>query len=112
MNTSVIKKIWATLSISAIVTTIIATPAFADPSISYGRKGTYTVNDDLSYHGCLYSGGCISIGRKYLINRNNPEAEGISWKKGEYTYTLSEGYINVRKNGRLIFEDSALSTRP
>jgi len=46
------------------------------------------------------------------MKRMGPEDEGMRWKRGEYIYQLSEGYINVFKNGKLIFEDSALSTRP
>ena len=82
-------------------------PAFAKPMVHYGDKVTYTI-DNGTYRGCLYGGGCIFLGRKYLVKHNDPEYEGIEWKKGEYTYGMGEGEISVQKNGRLIFHDSAL----
>lgn len=87
--------------------TIFANPILAESVVFNGQKDTYTVNND-TYYGCLHNGGCIFIGHKYLVN-NNLEREGIAWKKGEYVYNISENSINVYKNDRLIFEDSALS---
>ena len=101
------KKLLSILSLASIATTVFTTPAIAEPMVHYGDKGTYTV-DNGTYRGCLYSGGCIFLGRKYLLKDNNPESEGIAWKKGEYVYGMSEGYIDVYKNGKLIFHDNAL----
>ena len=95
------------LSLASIAATAIVSPAIAEPMVHYGKKGTYTI-DNGTYRGCLYSGGCIFLGRKYLVKHNNPEYEGIEWKKGEYTYGMGEGEISVSKNGREIFRDEAL----
>ena len=100
------KKLLSILSLASIAATAIVSPAIANPMVHYGDKGTYTV-DNGTYRGCLYCGGCISLGRKYLVKHNNPEYEGIEWKKGEYIYSMYEGYIDVYKNGRLIFHDNA-----
>jgi tetratricopeptide (TPR) repeat protein len=83
----------------------------AEPTTYQGSKGTYTI--DLSagtYRGCLDSGGCISLGRKYLIKNTNPEFTGIRWKNGQYVYEINEGALNVSQNGRIIFQDR-VSTR-
>ena len=101
------KNLLSILSLASISITMLISPASAEPFVHYGKKGTYTV-DNGTYRGCLYSGGCIFLGRKYLVEHNNPEYEGIKWKKGEYTYGMGEGEINVRKNGREIFRYSAL----
>ena len=69
------KKLLSILSLASIATTVFTTPAIAEPMVHYG-KGTYTV-DNGTYRGCLYSGGCIFLGRKYLLKDNNPESEGI-----------------------------------
>ena len=99
------KKLLSILSLASIATMVLIAPAIAKPVV-HGDKGTYTV-DNGTYRGCLYSGGCIFLGKKYLMKDNNPESEGIAWKKGEYVYGMSEGYINVYKNGKLIFHDNA-----
>jgi|GEM_PF-5701898 len=109
MKISIINKICAALSLGAIATTIFTIPASAAPAIHYGQKGTYTINDDGSYRGCLYSGGCIVLGKKYRMKSLGWEDESMRWKKGEYVYSMGEGYITVYKNGRVIFEDDALS---
>lgn len=110
MNKSTINKLFFTFSLTTVATIGIVNPVLAEAFIHYGNKGTYTVENG-TYRGCLYSGGCIFLGRKYLIKNNNPEYEGIGWKKGEYTYEMSEGYIYVSKNGRLIFQDVASTNK-
>ena len=100
-------KLLSILSLASIVAAAIVSPAVAEPMVHYGKKGTYTI-DNGTYRGCLYSGGCIFLGRKYLVKHDNPEYEGIEWKKGEYTYGMGEGEISVSKNGRVIFRDEAL----
>ena len=106
IKTEFMKKLLSILSLASIATMVLIAPAIAKPVVHYGDKGTYTV-DNGTYRGCLYSGGCIFLGKKYLMKDNNPESEGIAWKKGEYVYGMSEGYINVYKNGKLIFHDNA-----
>jgi hypothetical protein len=109
MKTSSIGKLWMTLSLTTLSLGILATTASADPAVHYGKKGTYTINDDGSYRGCLYKGGCITLSRKYLLKRVSNEQESMQWKKGEYTYSIGEGAISVTKNNKVIFEDDALS---
>lgn len=111
MKISAISKFWSALSLSAITITTIAMPSPAAPAIHYGQKGTYTINDDGSYRGCLYKGGCITLSRKYLMKRVSKEQESTQWKKGEYIYSMGEGYIWITKNGKVIFEDTAQTNR-
>jgi hypothetical protein len=99
-------KLLSIFSIASIATMVLIAPAIAKPMVHYGDKGTYTV-DNGTYRGCLYSGGCIFLGRKYLMKNKGPEDEGIAWKKGEYVYSMYEGYIDVYKNNKLIFHDNA-----
>ncbi len=111
MITPVLNKFLSVLSLAAITTTILNNPVVAEPTTYQGNKGTYTI--DLSagtYRGCLDSGGCISLGRKYLIKNTNPETTSIRWKNGEYVYEINEGALNVSQNGRIIFQDR-VSTR-
>jgi hypothetical protein len=107
MKISVANKFLAALSLGTLFANTFATAVCASPAIHYGKKGTYTINDDGSYRGCLYSGGCVVLSRKYLMKRQGSEDESTRWKKGEYIYSMSEGYIYVYQNGRLIFEDVA-----
>jgi hypothetical protein len=114
MTTSALTKFLSIFSLASIATTILVVPAFGKPVVHYGAKGTYTVDYEAgTYRGCLNSGGCITLGRKYLLpcRAKKPEyCEGTSWKKGQYEYSIGEGMISVSKNGQSIFEDSA-STR-
>jgi tetratricopeptide (TPR) repeat protein len=110
MITPVLNKFLSVLSLATIATTMIANPAFAEPTTYQGNKGTYTI--DLaagSYRGCLDNGGCISLGRKNLIKSTNTEFSSTTWKNGEYTYSIDEAELKVAQNGRIIFQDS-LST--
>ena len=111
MTTSALNKFLSIFSLASIATTIFINPAFARPIVHYGEKGTYTVDYDAStYRGCLNSGGCITLGRKYRIQckAGKPEyCEVASWKKGQYEYIIGAGTISVTKNGRIIFEDIA-----
>jgi hypothetical protein len=111
MITPALNKFLSVLSLASIATTAIVNPAFAKPTVHYGTKGTYTVDYDAgTYRGCLNSGGCISLGRKYLVPcrvRKPDYCEGTIWKKGPYEYSIGEGTITVSKNGRVIFEDGA-----
>jgi hypothetical protein len=108
MKMSPIGKFWMTLSLTTLSLGILTSTALADSAVHYGKKGTYTINDDGSYRGCLYKGGCITLSRKYLLKRVSDEQESIQWKKGEYVYSMGEGYIWVTKNNKVIFEDDAL----
>jgi hypothetical protein len=114
MTTSALNKFLSIFSLASIATIILIDPAFAKPVVHYGEKGTYTVDYDAStYRGCLNSGDCITLGRKYRLpcKAGKPEyCEVASWKKGPYEYIIGAGMISVTKNGRIIFEDSA-STR-
>jgi tetratricopeptide (TPR) repeat protein len=106
MTTSALNKFLSIFSLASIATTILGDPAFARPIVHRGDKGTYTIDAEAgTYRGCLNSGGCISLGRKYLIKSSNSESTDIRWKNGEYIYEISEGGINVSQNGRLIFQD-------
>ena len=106
------RKLLSIFSIASIATILLANAAGAEPITQRGTKGTYTI--DLSagtYRGCLNSGGCISLGRKYLLpcktsKEVNYVCEATVWKKGQYKYEVGEGMIVVSKNGRMIFEDS------
>ena len=113
MTTSVLTKFLSIFSLASIATTILIDPAFAKPVVHYGEKGTYTVDYDAStYRGCLNSGGCITLGRKYRLpcRSGKPEyCETANWKKGPYEYIIGAGMISVSKNGRVIFEDIALT---
>jgi hypothetical protein len=115
MNTSALNKFLSIFSIASIATTILVDPAFAKPVVYYGTKGTYTVDYEAgTYRGCLNSGGCITLGRKYLIPCSSKKPEycgGIGWRKGQYQYGIDEGMIVVSKNGQTIFEDGASITR-
>jgi tetratricopeptide (TPR) repeat protein len=107
MITPALNKFLSVLSLAAIATTVIANPGFAEPTTYQGSKGTYTVDTERgTYRGCLDNGGCISLGRKNLIN----EFSGTSWKNGEYTYSINDRELKVTQNGRIIFQDR-LSTR-
>jgi hypothetical protein len=106
MTTFALNKFLSILSLASIATTILVDPAFARPIVHRGDKGTYTIDAEAgTYRGCLNSGGCISLGRKYLIKSSNSESTDIRWKNGDYIYEISEGGINVSQNGRLIFQD-------
>jgi Tetratricopeptide repeat len=106
MTTSALNKFLSIFSLASIATTILVDPAFARPIVHRGDKGTYTIDAEAgTYRGCLNSGGCISLGRKYLIKSSNSESTDIRWKNGDYIYEISEGGINVSQNGRLIFQD-------
>jgi hypothetical protein len=101
------KKLLFILSLASIATTVLANPAFAEPYTFKGYKGTYSINDG-AYRGCLFSGGCITLSRKYLIPCVSPEpdaCEVISWKKGEYVYSIHDQNVYVSKNGRMVFQD-------
>ncbi len=112
MTKSVLTKFLSIFSLASIATTILVNPAFARPIVHRGDKGTYTVDFEAgTYRGCLRSGGCVFLGRKYLVENNNPESESTAWTKGEYTYAVGEGEIWVTKNGRIIFEDHMYQTR-
>jgi hypothetical protein len=108
MKVSATNKIFGVLSLIAISAISVVDSASAAPAVHYGKKGTYTINDDGSYRGCLYKGGCITLSRKYLLKRVSNEQESMQWKKGEYTYSMGEGAIWVTKNDKVIFEDEAL----
>ena len=95
------KKLLSILSLASIATTVLANPAFAEPYTFNGYKGTYSINNG-AYRGCLVSGGCITLSRKYLIPCTSPEAyacEVISCKKGEYVYSIHDQNVYVSKNG-------------
>lgn len=100
-------KFLSVLSLATIATTVIANPAFAEPTTYQGSKGTYTIDIEAgTYRGCLDNGGCISFGRKNLTKSANTEFSGTSWKNGEYTYSVNDSEIKVAQNGRIIFQDS------
>lgn len=107
------KKLLSILSFASISTTILASPAFAEPYTIHGQKGNYTINhSNGTYRGCLLNGGCVTLGRKYLVpctESNGSEAcEVRSWKKGEYTYQVYiDESVTVYKNGQTIFQDAA-----
>jgi hypothetical protein len=107
------KKLLSTLSLAAIATTALASPAFAEPYTIHGQKGNYTINHNTgTYRGCLFSGGCVTLGRKYLVpcvESNGSDACDVrSWKKGEYTYQVYiDENVTVYKNGQTIFQDAA-----
>ena len=111
MTTPALNKFLSVLSLAAITTTMLVNPALSKPIPHYGEKGTYTIDYDAgTYRGCLNSGGCISLGRKYLVPckvRKPDYCEGTTWKKGPYENSVGEGMITVSKNGRVIFEDGA-----
>ena len=110
MITPVLNKFLSILSLATIATTVIANPAFTEPTTYQGIKGTYTIDLQAgTYRGCLDNGGCISLGRKNLIKITNTKFSGTSWKNGEYTYSINDGELKVAQNGRVIFQDS-LST--
>ena len=106
MFTPALHRFLSVLSLAAITTTIVSNPVVAEPTTYQGSKGTYTIDLQAgTYRGCLDSGGCISLDRKYLIKNTNPEFTGIRWKNGEYVYEINEGALNVSQNGRIIFQD-------
>lgn len=73
-----------------------------------GAKGTYIVNlSKGTYQACIYSGGCISLGRKHLLSKSSLRYSSapMRWKNGEYIYKVGLKRIEVIKNGRVIFED-------
>ena len=85
-------------------------PASAESYTIHGQKGNYTISNG-TYRGCLFKGGCITLGRKYLVpcdSSNNSEAcEVATWKKGEYKYSVYlDEQVSVYKNGQGIFYDS------
>lgn len=106
------KKLLSIFSIASVATILLANSASAEPIAQRGAKGTYTI--DLragTYRGCLNSGGCISLGRKYLVpckgtKETSYVCEATTWKRGQYEYSVGEGMIVVTKNNRVIFEDS------
>jgi Tetratricopeptide repeat len=111
MTIPALNKFLFVLSLATIATTVIANPAFAEPTTYQGSKGTYTIDLGAgTYRGCLDNGGCISLGRKNLIKSTNSEFSGTSWKNGEYTYSINDNQLKVVQNGRIIFQDS-LSSR-
>jgi hypothetical protein len=107
------KKLLSILSLASIATTIIVSPASAEPYTIRGQKGNYTINHSTgTYRGCLFKGGCITLGRKYLIpcvESNGSDACDVRrWKKGEYTYEVYiDENVTVSKNGQGIFYDAA-----
>jgi hypothetical protein len=116
MTKSTLNKFLSIISLASIATTIAVSPVLADyPAFKdetfRGSKGTYTVKYSAgTYRGCLNSGGCITLSRKYLVPCNNPEpdaCEVISWKKGPYVYAVHDLSIRVYKNGKEIFKDEA-----
>ncbi len=116
MTKSTLNKFLSIISLASIATTIAVSPALADyPAFKdetfRGSKGTYTVKYSAgTYRGCLNSGGCITLGRKYLVPCDGTEPDGcenISWKKGPYMYTVHDNDVYVYKNGQMIFSDSA-----
>jgi hypothetical protein len=111
------RKLLSIISLASIATTIAVSPAFADyPAFKdetfRGSKGTYTVKYSAgTYRGCLNSGGCITLGRQYLVPCDGTEPDGceiISWKKGPYVYAVHDLNIRVYKNGKVIFKDEAI----
>lgn len=108
------KKLLSFLSVAAISTIALISPAVADyPNFASdnfrGSKGTYAVSYTAgTYHGCLFSGGCISLGKKQLIpcNGSADECENIQWKSGPYVYTVHDRDVWITKNGRKIFQDT------
>ena len=73
-----------------------------------GAKGTYIVNlSKGTYQACIYSGGCISLGRKHLLSKSSLRYSSapMRWKNGEYIYSVGLRRIEVTKNGRVVFED-------
>lgn len=100
------RKLLSIVSLASIATTVIASPAFAEFTIR-GYKGTYTINEG-TYRGCLNSGGCVTLGPKYQVPCNSPEADAcevVSWKKGQYVYSVHDDNIYVSKKGKGIFQD-------
>ena len=106
------KKLLSIFSSASIATILLANSAGAEPITQRGTKGIYTIDFSAgTYRGCLNSGGCISLGRKYLLpckasRETSYACEATVWKKGQYSYEVGEGMIVVTKNGRMIFEDS------
>jgi hypothetical protein len=106
------KKLLSIFSIASVATILLANSASAEPIAQRGAKGIYTIDLNAgTYRGCLNSGGCISLGRKYLLpckgtKETSYVCEGTVWKKGQYRYEVVEGMIVVTKNDRIIFEDS------
>ena len=110
------RKLLSIVSLASIATTVVINPANADyPAFAnttfHGSKGTYTINYSAgTYRGCLYSGGCITLGKKYLIpcdaHRAPDGCEFISWKKGQYVYSVHDEDVYVSKNGQGIFYDA------
>ena len=106
------KKLLSIISLASIATTFVISPANADYANTTfrGSKGTYTINYSTgTYRGCLFKGGCITLGQKYLVpcveSNGSDACEVRSWKKGEYTYTVHDDNIYVSKNDKLIFQD-------
>lgn len=102
------QKLLSIISI-AFAATAMTTSVLAEPSSFRGSKGTYTIDDQRgTYRGCLFSGGCITLGRKQMVvcNGDGDQCEVSRWKRGEYEYAVLDGNIWVRKNDRIIFQDS------
>ena len=101
-----------------MATVVLVTPALADyPDFANdsfrGSKGTYRINyTKRTYRGCLFSGGCINLGKKQLIpcNGSGDECEIIRWKRGEYEYSVHDRNVMVTQNGRVIFEDRGIAS--
>ena len=102
------QKLLSIISI-AFAATVMTIPVLAEPSSFRGSKGTYTVDFQKgTYRGCLFSGGCITLGRKQMVSckGDGDQCEVTRWKRGEYEYAVFDGNIWVRKNDRTIFQDS------
>jgi hypothetical protein len=101
------KKLLSFVSLASIATTVLVSPACAEFKI-HGYKGTYTLSEG-TYRGCLNSGGCVTLGPKYQIpcdsSREADACEVVSWKKGQYVYSVHDDNIYVTKNGKEIFKD-------
>jgi hypothetical protein len=108
------KKLLSILSLASISTTFLVNSALAEPFTFRGQKGTYTINISAgTYRGCLFSGGCVNLGRKYLVpcvaDKDSEACDQMEWKKGQYTYSVfpSDGQtVTVYKNGERIFDDA------
>jgi hypothetical protein len=101
------KKLLSVFSIASITTILLTNPLLAKPINYRGDKGTYTIDYQAgTYRGCLKSGGCIFLGRKYLVPCKGIACETRAWKKGQYIYAIgSDSELAVSKNGRFIFSD-------
>lgn len=102
------QKLFSIISI-AFAVTAMTNPVLAEPLSFRGSKGTYTIDYQKgTYRGCLFRGGCITLGRKQMVacSGDGDLCEVTRWKRGEYEYAVLDGNIWVRKNDRIIFQDS------